>query len=164
MKIDIREFKPTDAKWVVTSHGDYYSKEYGWDREFENLVADVVFDFFKENDPSCEKAWIAEVEGKRVGSIMLTRKDEKTARLRVLYVDPKYHGHGIGSMLVKECIEFAKKCKYEQITLWTNNKLESARKIYEANGFTLEKEDTTKSFGVDFVGQYWSKSLTAEPG
>jgi DNA-binding MarR family transcriptional regulator/GNAT superfamily N-acetyltransferase len=148
-----------DFGWVVHRHGVIYAHEYGWDETFEALVARVVAEYVEGRDATRENAWIAEVDGERAGCVLCVRETDDIARLRLLLVDPSARGRGIGKRLVTECLGFAKRAGYSQITLWTNDVLLSARRIYEAAGFRLVKEEPHHSFGQDLVGQDWLLDL-----
>ncbi|MBY8875069.1 GNAT family N-acetyltransferase [Micromonospora sp. PLK6-60] len=152
--------RPGDLGWVVTAHGETYAQQFGWNSDFEALVATIVGDYATDHDPSREAAWIAEVDGERVGCVFLVAGDEPgTARLRVLLVTPAARGLGIGTRLVEQCLAFARQVGYRQVVLWTNDLLVSARRIYQAAGFTLVDEQPHHSFGHDLVGQTWSLPL-----
>lgn len=155
----LRRPGPGDLGWVVHRHGVLYANEYGWDETFEALVARIVADYVDHRDPQREAGWIAEGDGERVGCVFCMKKDETTAQLRILLVEPHARGLGIGRRLVEECVRFARQAGYEQITLWTNDVLTSARRIYEKAGFSLIDEEPHHSFGHDLVGQYWTKTL-----
>jgi GNAT superfamily N-acetyltransferase len=144
---------------VVQRHGVLYAQEYGWDERFEALVARIVADYIDRRDPSREQAWIAEVDGEPVGCVFCVKKDDKTAQLRLLLVEPRARGLGIGGRLVEECLRFARSAGYEQMMLWTNDVLDAARRIYERVGFTLVEQEPHHSFGHDLVGQNWSRKL-----
>lgn len=141
--------------WVVQRHGALYAAEYGWDETFEALVARVVADYARDHDPEREAAWIAEVSGRAVGSIFCARRDERTAKLRLLLVEPAARGLGIGQALVDECIRFARAAGYAELTLWTNDVLTGARRLYERAGFTRTKAQPYRGFGHDLVGEDW---------
>jgi GNAT superfamily N-acetyltransferase len=145
--------------WITHRQAVLYAQEYGWDAHFEALVAEIVAQFIKAFDPRRERCWIAERAGAIVGSVFVVKDSEATAKLRLLYVEPAARGLGIGRRLVKECIAFARASGYRQLTLWTNSVLTSARRIYEAEGFRLTKEEHHHSFGHDLVGQYWTLDL-----
>jgi len=151
--------EPGDLGWVVMAHGEGYSTEFGWDHNFEALVARIVADYASEHDPIREAAWIVEIDGNRAGCIFCVGDDETTAKLRILLVHPDGRGRGVGGALVDTCVDFARAAGYRRITLWTNDMLVSARRIYQAAGFRLVESDRHHSFGHDLVGQNWVLDL-----
>ena len=154
--------QPGDLGWVVMAHGALYASEFGWDTTFEALVARIVTDYAETHDPDREAAWIAEVDGRRVGCVFCVAATETTAQLRILLVDPSARGRGLGGRLVDECIEFARAAGYTRMKLWTNHPLVAARDVYLARGFELVEESPHHSFGVDLVGQVYELDLTAD--
>jgi GNAT superfamily N-acetyltransferase len=148
-----------DLGWVVERHGALYAAEYGWNETFESLVARIVADFADNHDPARESAWIADVDGQRVGCVFCVRKDETTAQLRLLLVEPRTRGMGVGSRLVEECLRFARRAGYRSIMLWTNDVLLEARRIYLRAGFQLREEAPHHSFGHDLTEQIWWRDL-----
>jgi DNA-binding MarR family transcriptional regulator/N-acetylglutamate synthase-like GNAT family acetyltransferase len=156
----LRSPAPGDLGWVVERHGTRYAAEYGWDASFEALVARIVADFAEQRDDVRQAAWIAEVDGERVGCVFCTFfETPDTAALRLLLVEPSARGAGVGTRLVDECLRFAKRSGYSRITLWTNDVLHSARRIYERAGFHRDRREPHHSFGHDLVGEYWSRDL-----
>ena len=156
----LRPPQPGDLGWVVERHGARYAAEYGWDATFEALVARIVADFAERRDSEREAAWIAELDGERVGCVFCTAADAKdTAQLRLLLVEPSARGAGVGTRLVEECLRFARRSGYRRITLWTNDVLLAARRIYERACFRCDRREPHHSFGRDLVGEYWSRDL-----
>jgi GNAT superfamily N-acetyltransferase len=148
-----------DLGWVVLAHGELYRAEYGWDTSFEALVARIVADYATVHDPERETAWIAEIDGRRVGCVFCVAADDGTAKLRLLLVHPDARGLGLGARLVEACTDFARAASYHHVTLWTNDVLTAARHIYQAAGFRLVAEEHHHSFGHDLTGQTWTLDL-----
>ena len=152
--------EPGDLGWVVMAHGETYSQEFGWDTGFEALVARIVADYASDLEPERERAWIAELDGRRVGCVFCVRDEAPaTAKLRILLVAPDGRGRGLGAGLVQTAVEFAAAAGYERIQLWTNHPLTAARRIYLAQGFRLIAEEPHHSFGVDLTGQTYELEL-----
>jgi len=155
----LRPHRIGDIGWVARRQGMLYAEEYGWSEEFEAFVAEIGAHFVRSLDSTRERCWIAERNGAIVGSAFLVKESDDTAKLRMLYVEPSARRLGIGSRLVDECIRFAREKGYRKLTLWTNDVRVSARRIYQAAGFNLVKEEPHHSFGKDLVGQYWELAL-----
>jgi DNA-binding MarR family transcriptional regulator/GNAT superfamily N-acetyltransferase len=156
----LRPHRPGDIGWMIQKHGELYTAEYGWDASFEALAAEVGAQFLRAFDPARENAWIAELDsGERVGCVFLIRKSSTVAKLRVLIVDPRARGLGVGKALVQACIDFARAKGYRKITLWTNSILVAARGIYEKAGFKLVHSETHASFGQTLIGETWDLKL-----
>jgi GNAT superfamily N-acetyltransferase len=155
----IRDPHPGDIGRVIHRQAELYALEYGWDWTYEGLVAEIAGRFIRHFDAAREHCWLAERDGEVVGSVFVVRKSARVAQLRLLYVDRSARGLGIGSRLVALCVAFAREKGYRSLTLWTNDVLVSARRIYEAAGFVLIEEERHRSFGKDLVGQNWTLSL-----
>jgi DNA-binding MarR family transcriptional regulator/GNAT superfamily N-acetyltransferase len=155
----LRSPRPGDLGWIVQRHGAHYAQQYGWDEGFEALVARIVADYAHDHDPRREAAWIAEVDGEPAGCVLCVRREDDVAQLRLLLVDPRARVPGIGARLVEECLRFAKRAGYARITLWTNDVLHEARRLYERAGFELVESAPHHSFGHDLVEQTWARDL-----
>jgi GNAT superfamily N-acetyltransferase len=157
--------QPGDLGWVVMAHGEVYAAEFGWNSDFEALVARIVAEYAAARASQQEAAWIAELGGRRVGCVFCVSDptDPAAAKLRILLVHPDGRGHGLGGRLVDTCLDFARAAGYERMRLWTNHPLEAARKIYLARGFRLTAEEAHRSFGVDLVGQTYELDLIPAP-
>jgi DNA-binding MarR family transcriptional regulator/GNAT superfamily N-acetyltransferase len=159
--VSYRALNPGDLGWITHRQAVLYHQEYGWDWTYEGLVAQILGDFVKSFDAAREDAWVADLEGSVVGSVFLMKSDDaQVSKLRLLYVDRAARGLGIGSRLVRLCIERARELGYQRLTLWTNDVLVSARKIYQAAGFTLLQEYPHHAFGRDLTAQTWMLDLT----
>lgn len=149
-----------DLGWVVMAHGELYERQFGWNTDFEALVAKIVADYAVGHSPATEAAWIAEVDGERAGCVFLVAGERpEEARLRVLLVTPDARGLGLGTRLVGQSLSFAREAGYRRVTLWTNDNLVSARRIYEGFGFVLVDEEPHHSFGHDLTSQTWTLDL-----
>ncbi|NUU38638.1 helix-turn-helix domain-containing GNAT family N-acetyltransferase [Pseudomonas sp. C2B4] len=155
----LRDPQAGDMGKVVQQQAALYTREYGWNSEFEALVAEIVARYLREFDPASDRCWIAEKNGEVIGSVFVVRHDETTAKLRMLYVDASARGLGIGQRLVEECLRFARQAGYRKMVLWTMSALVDARKLYQKAGFELVEEEPTHSFGKDLVSQTWAREL-----
>lgn len=135
--ITLREPQPGDMGWVVQQHGEISAREYGWNADFEALVADIVAKYLRNQQPEWESCWMAEVDGQRAGSAFVVRKSKQVAQLRMLILTPPARGLGLGARLTDECIAFARSKGYRKMVLWTNSCLSAARSIYAKQGFQL---------------------------
>ncbi|WOH53167.1 helix-turn-helix domain-containing GNAT family N-acetyltransferase [Bradyrhizobium sp. sBnM-33] len=155
----LRSHRPGDIGWVISSQAKAYAEEYGWDISYEALVAEICAQFIKNYDASREHCWIAETGGEPVGSIFLVKGSDDVAKLRLLLVEKKARGLGVGRALVEQCVRSAREKGYKKMTLWTQSILVAARGIYQAAGFRRVKEEPHHSFGVDLVGETWELEL-----
>jgi DNA-binding MarR family transcriptional regulator/N-acetylglutamate synthase-like GNAT family acetyltransferase len=155
----LRPHQSGDMGWVVHRQGVLYAQEYGYDEQFEALVAEIVAKFIQHYDPKRERCWIAEKDGEVVGSVFLTAKSRTTAKLRLLYVEPSARGLGIGSRLVSECARFARQAGYKKLVLWTQSELDAARHIYKQAGFRVVEKKRHHSFSKNLVAETWELSL-----
>jgi DNA-binding MarR family transcriptional regulator/GNAT superfamily N-acetyltransferase len=157
--VRLRRHQPGDMGWVVHRHGALYACEWGYNAEFEALVARIVADFLDNLDPSGERCWIAERAGEIVGSVFVVRKTKQVAKLRLLLVEPSARGLGLGKRLVDECIRFARRAGYRKMTLWTQSELTAARRVYQQAGFVCVKRISQHSFGARRTAETWERDL-----
>ena len=155
----LRSHRPGDLGWIVQRHGQIYAAEYGWDWTFEGLVAGIVADIARNFDAAADGCWIAEQEGRNIGSVALVRDTETVGRLRVLIVEPDARGLGVGRRLVAECIAFSRRVGYGRITLSTYSCLAAARRLYQEAGFQLSSEEPERAYGHDLVSETWDLDL-----
>jgi DNA-binding MarR family transcriptional regulator/GNAT superfamily N-acetyltransferase len=158
-RVTLRAPRPGDLGWVVQAHGEIYAREYGFNAEFEALVAEIAARFLRSSDPHRERGWIAEVDGERAGCVFLVRKSATVAQLRLLILRPEARGLGLGGRLTDECIAFARDQGYRKITLWTQSQLLAARQIYRSRGFEVVGSEACAAFGQELVSEVWELRL-----
>lgn len=157
--VRLRPPRAGDMGRVVQLHGELYAKEFGYDNTFEALVAEIAAGFVRDFHPKRERCWIAEMDGEVVGSVFLVRQSKTTAKLRLLVLDPKARGLGLGRRLTRACIRFARRAGYRKIALWTQSHLDAARAIYQAEGFRKVSSEKHHSFGKRLVAEVWALRL-----
>jgi GNAT superfamily N-acetyltransferase len=158
-QVRLRRHRPGDLGWVVQRHGELYWREYGYDERFEALVAGIAARFVQKFDPRRERCWIAESRGERLGAVLVVKQSPSVAKLRLLIVEPKARGFGLGRRLVSACVRFARAAGYSKLVLWTQSELEAARAIYEKLGFRKVRAEPHRSFGQSLIGEYWELAL-----
>ena len=158
-KIRLRPHRPGDLGWVVHRHGVLYAQEHGYDERFEGVVAELAARFLAHHDPKRERCWIAEQDGEFAGCVMLVKKSPTVGKLRVLLVEPRARGAGLGMRLIRACVRFARRAGYKKITLWTHRSLTAARRLYERAGFRVVSAHPIRSFGRDLVDEIWELPL-----
>ena len=151
--------RPGDFGWILKRHAELYAREYQWIEPFEGVCAQIVADFANNNDPKRERCWIAEMDGENVGCVFLAADSATVARIRLLLVDPRARGLGLGARLADECIGFARNAGYKKITLWTHSVLTAARHIYQKAGFKLMRSEERVSWSQPVVSEHWDLEL-----
>jgi DNA-binding MarR family transcriptional regulator/GNAT superfamily N-acetyltransferase len=155
----LRQHQPGDMGWIVHRQAILYAEEYGWDGTYEALAAEIVAQFIKNYDAKCERCWIAEKDGARVGAVFVAKASDEIAKLRLLHVEPEARGLGIGKRLVDECARFARQAGYQKVSLWTQSILHAARHLYQQAGFQVVREEQHHSFGKDLTAETWELEL-----
>lgn len=158
-EVILRDLEIGDAGWLIEQHGVLYAREEGFDASFEALVAEILADFIRHHDPHCERGWIAEQDGVRLGSIFCVRRDATTAKLRLFLLTPGARGKGLGKRLLGTCLDYARARGYARLHLWTHESHTAACALYTAFGFSLVSSKPVHSFGVDLVEQSWEIAL-----
>jgi DNA-binding MarR family transcriptional regulator/predicted GNAT family acetyltransferase len=158
-RILLREPAPGDIGWMLERHAVLYAREYGWGAAMEALIARVLADFAAQHDPARERVWIAELDGRRAGSVMVVEREPGVAQLRLLLVEPEARGAGVGGALLDAALGFARAAGYDEITLWTQNVLTAARRLYERAGFREIAAEPHRMFGDELVAQTLSHRL-----
>ncbi|MGD0109234.1 MAG: GNAT family N-acetyltransferase [Rhodopila sp.] len=157
--VNLRSLELGDLGWIARRQAILYAREYGWDATYEALAAEILAGFVRSHDPRSERSWIAERDGAVVGSVFVMRGTDTVAKLRLLYVEPAARGLGLGRTLVDACIDFARASGYRTLSLWTNDVLVPARRIYRQAGFRCVATEAHHSFGKDLVGETWELTL-----
>lgn len=157
--IILRPHRIGDIAHVVGRQAVVYAEEFGWDGSYEGLAAEIGGKFLQDFDPATEACWIAERDGRVIGSVFVVDAGNGVAQLRLLYVEPEARGLGVGRLLVDQVVRFARDKRYRKIRLWTQSELVAARKVYAAAGFSLVESKPHHSFGRDLVGEYWELGL-----
>ncbi len=158
-RIVLRAPRAGDFGWIVQRHAELYAQDYGWVAPFEGVCAKIVADFVNKHDPKRERCWIAAMDGENVGCVFLVADSDTVARIRLLLVEPKARGRGLGDKLTAEAVRFARRAGYKKITLWTHSVLSAARHIYEKAGFKLMRSEKHRSWGRPVVSEYWDLEL-----
>ena len=158
-EVILRDLEIGDAGWLIEQHGRLYAAEEGFDATFEALVAEILADFIRHRDPTCERGWIAEEDGERLGSIFCVRLTEDTAKLRLFLLVPQARGRGLGRRLLAECMGYARAKGYARMQLWTHESHRAACALYHAAGWRCTRSEPVRSFGVDLVEQSWEIRL-----
>jgi DNA-binding MarR family transcriptional regulator/GNAT superfamily N-acetyltransferase len=158
-RYQLRAPAPGDFGWIVQRHAELYAQEYRWIEPFEGVCAQIVADFANNNDLKRERCWIAEMDSENVGCVFLVKETATLARIRLLLVDPKARGLGLGAQLTDECIRFARRAGYKKMTLWTHSVLTAARHIYQKAGFKLKRSEKRVSWSQPVVSEHWDLEL-----
>lgn len=157
----IRPFRTGEPALIASRQSVLYAESHGWGRELEVIESEVTAAFLRDFDPAREQCWVAEIDGVMAGAVFVTDEGDGLARLRLLHVEPFARRRGIGEALVERCVGFARETGYMALTLWTHSVLESARRIYAAQGFRCVETAMHDRFGVPLQGETWRLELAA---
>jgi len=159
--VSLRDIQPGDLDWLVRRHRVLYAASDGFDETFGDLVEQILQDFLLVRDPSHDRAWIAEADGQRLGSIFCVRTETPgIAQLRLLFLEPEARGLGLGQRLLGECIEFARQSGNHTLRLWTHDTHRGAIRLYERYGFKMMTAEPVHHFGQKREQQHWELTLT----
>jgi len=154
VKWEIRhQIKPGDIGYLTYLHGILYVKEYGYDKTFEAYVAGGLAEFVQSFNPDKDRIWLAEINGRIIGSIAIVGHSKVDAQLRWFLIHPDYRGLGLGRELIEEALLFCKEHRYKTVFLWTTSELSVARHLYISFGFRKTGEKTH---------EIWGKRITEE--
>ena len=140
------ELRSGDLGYVTYLHGVLYQQEYGYGIEFEAYVASGLHEFYQSYDPSTNRVWVCEHEGRMIGFLLLMNRGD-SAQLRYFLIHPDYRGIGLGRKLMENYMEFFHQCGYKHSYLWTTDELDKAARLYERHGFRLTEERESTAFG-----------------
>ncbi len=158
-EVILRDLEIGDAGWLIGQHGLLYNREEGFDASFEALVAEILAGYIRSHDPTCERAWIAEQDGKRLGSVFCVKLDDQTAKLRLFLLVPEARGRGLGQRLLSACMDYARARGYARMQLWTHASHRAACALYARNGWSCVSSKPVHNFGVDLIEQAWEIAL-----
>ncbi|MCO6382785.1 GNAT family N-acetyltransferase [Oceanicola sp. 502str15] len=148
---ELRDLAPGDSGWIVERHGLLYARDEGYDASFEALVAEIMAEFIRNHDPARERGWIAWGGGRRLGSVFCVSRGDKTAQLRLFFLEPEARGLGLGRMMLEACLGFAREKGYRELVLWTHESHRAACRLYERAGFEKLGSRAEHEFGQDTV-------------
>ncbi len=155
----IRQHRHGDLGWIVERHGALYAAEYGMPERFEG-AGGAGRGRLPGQERSAARALLDRRARRRASRLdHAGAKSKRVAKLRVLLVDPRARGLGVGAGLVDECVRFARQAGYRTIMLWTMSGLHAARHIYQAHGFELVEEAADDLFPPGQIGQTWELTL-----
>lgn len=154
------DLRPGDLGRVTALHGLLYAAEYGFDHTFEAYVAETLGEFGLAAPNGRDRLWIAQVEGRVVGSIGIVGREEHTAQLRWFLVDPEVRGRGLGRQLIAEALAFCRGTENGSVFLWTVHVLTAAARLYTAAGFRkTEAKPPAALWGKTLAEQRYDLSL-----
>ena len=154
-EVEIRAFSAQDRDWLVDAHQRLYARDEGFDETFGVLVGQILDDFLAGHDAEREAGWIAQADGRRLGSIFCVEHSVQIAKLRLFLLLPEARGMGLGRKLLRHCMGFAQASGYGGMQLWTHESHVAACALYRTFGWQLRSSKPVVSFGQNLVEQSW---------
>jgi len=159
MGIIIREHKIAESSLVCFQQMRLYDRLYGYKQIFEYYLLQGMADYLANQEGS--RLWVAEDRGEIIGAIAIVKTAGDAAKLRWFYVEPEYHGQGLGQRLVARALDFCRERGYKSIELWTVSDLAAARHIYAKFGFRLAQELPNSEWtDHEIIEEQWTAELT----
>jgi GNAT superfamily N-acetyltransferase len=161
MRVSIRRGSSSkDVNTIVRLHRDVYENEYGLDRSFARDVATRLAELRRGGWPGeREGLWIAEADGRAVGSITLNNQGGGLGRLGHLVLAPEARGTGAGRRLVEQVLKAARAAGYERLELGTFSDLTAAGSLYRSVGFEAVSTEHSVRWGREMEWQVYELAL-----
>jgi ribosomal protein S18 acetylase RimI-like enzyme len=128
-----------DALIPEDHHADF-NKRYEITVENEQKYTDAMGEHLRD---SSWYVWVAQHEGVIKGYASAQKIDDSTLRAKELFVDPRYQGEGIGSVLLTTILDSVDTDIVELAVLENN---ERAKYLYEKNGFVVIGVDSRRPY------------------
>ncbi|MGE4291929.1 MAG: GNAT family N-acetyltransferase [Desulfovibrio sp.] len=155
----LRPPRSGDMAWIMERHARLYGREHGFDADFERYVLLGLAAFAQLPDPQRSGLFLAESQGRRLGSVGIVEASDNMAQLRWLLVTPEARGKGVGRALVAHACAFAAEQGYAGIILWTLSSLAPARALYQSLGFKLTESRPGTMGGRVVTEERWEHRL-----
>ncbi|MBI4966336.1 MAG: GNAT family N-acetyltransferase [Desulfomonile tiedjei] len=153
--VEFTEYYPGVLGRITELHATYYHENWGFDLSFEIQVARELAEFMSRFNESRDGLWVAKSENGLAGAVAIDGDLSETegARLRWFIVEPVLQGRGVGRQLIKKAVEFCIAAGHRKVFLWTFKGLDSARSLYELEGFRLLEEHDVNQWGQQIQEQ-----------
>jgi GNAT superfamily N-acetyltransferase len=149
-----------DVNAIARINGAVFEPEFGMDPSFAAEMTVQLTELRRGGWPrEGEGFWIAELDGRAVGSITLRSLGDGLARLGHLALRPEARGTGAGRRLFETVVEAARAAGYERLELVTFRDLAAARELYRRGGFELTDEQQIFRWGRALDWERWELAL-----
>lgn len=157
-------YEPGLIGHIAKMHGVAYHRLDGFGAAFEATVAAGLAEFATRLDNPVNQLWTARIDRRTVGSVAIDgeKLGKGTAHLRWFLVEAEGRGSGVGSRLMRQAMDHCDLHKFERIKLWTYKGLDTARQLYEKNGFVLIDEYTGVQWGRELQEQVFVRERSAQ--